>query len=90
MYNGYVPNKAGETSDHQNYPVPANNAAAQLVISKADALTVSQIYLEDQQRKIDEAQARLNMERAHLVEIARQQAMEAHLNAEIAAGEEAK
>ncbi|KAJ3923739.1 hypothetical protein F5877DRAFT_74076 [Lentinula edodes] len=90
MYNGYVPHKAGETSDHQNYPVPANNAAAQLVISKADALTVSQIYLEDQQRKINEAQARLNMERAHLVEIARQQAMEAHLNAEIAAGEEAK
>ncbi|KAJ3895588.1 hypothetical protein GG344DRAFT_61993 [Lentinula edodes] len=90
MYNGYVPNKAGETSDHQNYPLPANNAAAQLVISKADALTVSQIYLEDQQRKINEAQARLNMERAHLVEIARQQAMEAHLNAEIAAGEEAK
>ncbi|KAJ4479120.1 hypothetical protein J3R30DRAFT_3474239 [Lentinula aciculospora] len=93
MYNGYVQNQSGGPSRQQIRQAASNHDTAPspgFVLSKTDALTAGQIYLEDQQRKIDEAQARLNIDRMHLAKVARREAIEAQLRAEIAAGEEAK
>ncbi|KAJ3800362.1 hypothetical protein GGU11DRAFT_773411 [Lentinula aff. detonsa] len=81
----YGPNQTGGSS-HQ----PANtDQAPGLIVSNADLLTAGRIYLEDRQRKINEEQARLNMDAMQLAEMARQEAI-ARLQAEVASGEEAK
>ncbi|KAJ3992515.1 hypothetical protein F5050DRAFT_1788242 [Lentinula boryana] len=81
----HIPNQT-EGSSHQP---PNTDQATGLIVSNADLLTAGRIYLEDRQRKINEEQARLNMDAMQLAEMARQEAI-ARLQAEVASGEEAR
>ncbi|KIK67612.1 hypothetical protein GYMLUDRAFT_785475 [Collybiopsis luxurians FD-317 M1] len=89
MYNGHFNNQSGGSSQSNSHHVSNPPVSAEL---RAHILQQQQ-HLDEQQRLIDQQQARLARERMQLAEIARQQALDAQalqLQAEIAAGEEAK
>ncbi|KAJ3972125.1 hypothetical protein EV361DRAFT_164574 [Lentinula raphanica] len=86
MHNGNAPKQSTNSQQSAN---SYGNPQSPFTLSNADILSAGRIYLEDRQRKINEEQARLNMDALQFAEMARQEAV-ARLQAEIAAGEEAK